>query len=444
MIRVPLIGDTVHITTSVVDRYGNPVPTPTALTLESGGDVLTVSGPSFIARHRGTAIIRATADTATSRLTVLVDPAPPMIQAVFPDTLVPGSSIVVEGLGFALVPEAVELTVAGVRATIRTVAGSRIVADLPLTFPCLAAGPQPIKVIVEGASDERPATFRSATRIALQRGESANIVNADAVRCTELVAPTGGVHAKYIVSVINTSVTVAATSGFELRGAGAGALSGQAANPIVTAPRTMSAVSGAGTARLRAALAQLARDERRQSSHDDYLESQRTLARRQGSPTPVWRSRSRALGARALMASHAGAAPGDTLTMKALYSSCSSGQMVRARVVYAGSKSLILEDVAAPRAGTMDAQYRLIGEEFDHVQYPLLERQIGDPLAMDAVMGGDGRVTMLFTRYVNDSLPGISGYVTACNFYAKSTFAASNEDEVFYARVASAAESEAE
>ena len=51
-------------------------------------------------------------------------------------------------------------------------------------------------------------------------------------------------------------------------------------------------------------------------------------------------------------------------------------------------------------------------------------------------MGGDGRVTMLFTRYVNDSLPGIAGYVTACNFYTKGTFAASNADEVFYARVA--------
>jgi len=135
---------------------------------------------------------------------------------------------------------------------------------------------------------------------------------------------------------------------------------------------------------------------------------------------------------------------GDTVTMKALYNSCASGQSVHARVVYAGTKALVLEDVAAPRAGTMDEQYRLIGEEFDRVQYPLLSSQIGDPLAMNGVMGGDGRVTMLFTRYVNDSLPGISGYVTACNFYAKATFAASNEDEVFYARVAGASETPAE
>jgi len=448
MVRVPLIGDTVHLSTSVVDRYGNAVPAATTLTLESGADVLGMTGGAFIARHRGTAVIKATADTATSRLTVLVDPLPPEIHAVYPDTLVPGASMVVEGLGFALLPEVVELTVAGVRATIRSVAGSRIEADLPQTFPCLAAGPQPIKVTVDAVTDERPATFRSAARVALKQGESANIVNAEAVRCTELVAPSGGGHAKYVVSVINTSVTAAATSGFELRGSGAGAMSGQAANPIISAPRA-AAMSSPSTSsvlspRLRAALVQGAAEARRQAGHDDHLESQRALARRHGSPVASWRARPRVAGLSAATASNAGVSVGDTLTMKALYSSCASGQSVRARVVYAGARSLVLEDVAAPRAGTMDAQYRLIGEEFDQVQYPLLASQIGDPLAMNAVMGGDGRVTMLFTRYVNDSLPGISGYVTACNFYAKSTFAASNEDEVFYARVASANESATE
>ena len=126
--------------------------------------------------------------------------------------------------------------------------------------------------------------------------------------------------------------------------------------------------------------------------------------------------------------------------MKALFTSCTTGRDVRARVVYAGTKSVVLEDVAAPRAGTMDEQYRLIGDEYDRVQYPLMVSKIGDPLAMNDVMGGDGRVTMLFTRFVNDSLPGIVGYVSACNFYPKGTFAASNEDDIFYARVANAGE----
>ena len=77
--------------------------------------------------------------------------------------------------------------------------------------------------------------------------------------------------------------------------------------------------------------------------------------------------------------SQAAAAPlslGDTVTMKALYGTCSAGRDVRARVVYAGAKSVVLEDVAAPRAGSMDEQYRLIGDEFDRVKYPLLQARL--------------------------------------------------------------------
>jgi hypothetical protein len=441
LVRIPLIGDTLRISTAVTDRYGNAVPASTALALESGSDVLTVSGGQYVARHRGTAVIRATADTATARLTVMVDPAPPEIRSVSPDTLQPGAPVVIEGLGFALIPEAVELTIAGLRATIRSAAGSRIEADLPLSYPCLATGPQIVKVTVEAASSERLVTFHSATRVALRRGESANIVNADAVRCTELVAPSGGAHAKYVVSVINTSATAAATSGFELRGAGAGAMSGRAASPIVAVPRMSSASTSPQRVGLTAAMTQHAFAARHDAAHEDYLESQRALARRIGSPVTTWRARSRTKGSAASTTAQSAASLGDTLVLNALYSSCAGGHAVHARVVYAGVRALVLEDISAPRAGSMDEQYRLIGEEFDQVQYPLLARDIADPLAMNGVMGGDGRVTMLFTRYVNDSLPGISGYVTACNFFAKTTFAASNEDEVFYARVAAAGES---
>ena len=131
---------------------------------------------------------------------------------------------------------------------------------------------------------------------------------------------------------------------------------------------------------------------------------------------------------------------GDTVTMTALLNSCTQGQPVKARVVYAGTRALVLEDVNAPRAGRMDQSYRAIGAEFDTLVYPMLKRDVGDPLAMNDMMAGDGRVTMLFTRFVNDSAPGTAGYVSACNFHPRSTFAASNEDEVFYARTATLTE----
>ncbi len=455
---VPLLGDTVRLSSGVFDQYGNAVPIGTTFTLESGGGVLTaLGGSSFVARTRGLATIRATADTASTRLTVLVDPAPPQISSVSPDTIVPGSSIVVHGIGFALLPEVIELNIAGLRANVRAVSATRIEADVPLVYPCLPAGPQPVRVTVAAFTDERPATFRSATPLRLQPGQSVNI-NTDAARCTEVLPPADHSRAKYVVSVINTSVTAAATSGFELRGTGVGALAGRAATPVITGPpvafasaasATMRQGSGQSTrgqsgmrqpTRLAAsAMAQLEDDTRALGRHATHLEAQRTLAARAGSPLSAWRTR--AAAQRGVAAVSAPVSLGDTLTLKALFNSCSVGQTVRARVAYVGSRALVLEDIAAPRAGSMDEQYRLIGEEFDQVQYPLLNNQIGDPLAMNAAMGGDGRVTMLFTPYVNDSLPGITGYVTACNFYPKQTFAASNEDEVFYARVASLAES---
>lgn len=443
IVRISLLGDTAQFTTSVTDKYGNAILSPAVLTLESGSDALVASGSWFIARNRGTAFIQAVVDTAWSRLTVVVDPVTPVVTRVLPDTLVPGSPIVVEGTGFALLADAVDLNVAGAKAAITRVTESRIEAVLPSIYGCLATGPQPVSVTIAGSSGQLAAPFRTARRIVLARGESADILDAAQVRCTELVAPPDNTNAKYVVAVINTSVTAAASSGFELRGAGAGALAGQVATPRATVQ--MASTSAPTYARNTAALSQLAAEERQEAQHDDYLDSQRAINARYGSPAPSWQALAKMKGMNGVAPSvRAPVSLGDTVTMKALYGTCSSGRDIRARVVYAGTKSVVLEDIASPLAGTMDNEYRLIGDEYDRVQYPLMVAKVGDPLAMNDAMGGDGRVTMLFTRYVNDSLPGIAGYVSACNFYPKGTFPASNEDDVFYARVANPSETPAD
>jgi len=450
LIRVTLIGDTLRFTTTVRDQYGNSVTTPVALALVGASNVLVVVGTAFVARTRGTAVIRATADTATSRLTVLVDPSPPELARISPDTLQPGGPIVIDGLGFALIPDAVEVSVAGVKALITKVSASRVEALLPNSYGCRATVPQSVKVTVAGFTAESFAVLRTSKPLSLARGESANLLHADDVRCAELLAPPGApANVKYVVAVINTSVTAASTSGFELRGAGAGAMAGRVSvgRPASVAVQAMSESLTALSANA-SSLAQprrgasptpviMAAEALSETQHHRYLETQRAVGLRYGSPAATWRARasSRVAASRAL------AAAGDTIVLKALYSSCTSGRDVRARVVYTGSKAVVLEDIASDRAGTMDTEYRWIGDEYDRVQYPLMQSKVGDPLAMNETMGGDGRVTMLFTRYLNDSLPGISGYVSACNFYPKSTFATSNEDEIFYARVPGRSES---
>jgi hypothetical protein len=454
LIRITLLGDTVHVSTTVADQYGNAIAAPATLTLESGSAIASV-GSAFIAKNRGTATIKAVADTASARVTVLVDPATPIVNRVSPDTLTPGATVVIEGSGFALATDAVEVAVGSAKATVTKVSASRIEAVLPTSYGCIATAATPVKVTVAAASGQLSAPLRTAVRMTLTKGQSANILDADQVRCTELVAPAGNGNAKYVVAVINTSVTAAATSGFELRGVGTGAMAGQTAQPKTASQFSASSAGAASITnnpRLAAAMAKLAVEEKAEGQHTDFLESQRAVAARFGSPTPTWRalakvkamSPARNMAAGIASAARAPLSLGDTITMKALYASCTTGRDVRARVVYAGSKAVVLEDVAAPNAGTMDEQYRLIGDEYDRVQYPLLQNKVADPLAMNDAMGGDGRISMLFTRYVNDSLPGIAGYASACNFYPKGTFAASNEDEVFYARVANAGESPAE
>ena len=469
-----VLGDSVALGVVALDQWGNVSSSPTRFSLGSPSDVVSVDGNYVIAKARGQAVVVAVSDTAVAELVVTVAPSTPAIDRLSSDTVAPGLSFSILGENFPTVAGDVAVTVGGYVAVVTSVSPSRIDAVLPAgSVPCQAASRAPMVVSVGGSRLETTAMLRVARQISLMPGESVNVLDAAGVRCTEISPPAfapgsvgsagstgtyGGVRAKYVLAVINTSATAAATAGFELRGTGGGSMSGKTAVPITaggsiaasnagsnsaSSARASSSAATRSSASMRAELEQSAVPgaASAETEHGHFLDSQRDLNARYGSPVGAWRAkRNSASGIRAAgMVSSVGV--GDTVPMKALYSSCSRGTDILARVVYSGSKAVVLEDVASPRAGQMDDQYRAIGEEFDRVQYPLLQGKIGDPLAMNESMGGDGRVTMLFTRFVNDSLPGIAGYVTACNFYPKSMFAASNEDEIFYARTANAQES---
>jgi hypothetical protein len=376
-------------------------------------------------------------------------PAIPRLTQITTDTLVAGGSIAITGDHLAHAFDSISLTVGGVVLQVRSASATRIEAVVPVgALPCVATATQPVTLTVAGTVLTATVPVRAANRLALKAGESVNLLNAADVRCTELAAPTSGT-ARYMVAVVNTSDVASASSAFELRGTGTGAMAGQMSamkNPSafasnVAAPTLINASLLPG---MRTASIVAQQEVAAESRHDDLLDAQRQMAARTGSATTQWSSARVAKNGRlgvSMASSVSTLNVGDVITMKAIYHSCNAGRDISARVVYAGSRAVVLEDVAAPRARTMDADFRQIGDEFERVQYPLLRDNIGDPLAMNGAMNGDGRVTMLFTRFVNDSLPGTAGYVSACNFYPKSTFAASNENEVFYARVPSNTES---
>jgi hypothetical protein len=129
-----------------------------------------------------------------------------------------------------------------------------------------------------------------------------------------------------------------------------------------------------------------------------------------------------------------------SLKFRTALNNCSAFKTVRARVVYVGTKSVVLEDSIAHLATKMDADLTDVGTEFDNVIYPILTENFGDPLAYDAQTDNNGRILMFFTPRIDTVAPGggLQGFVSPCDLYPPSAFpevAGSNQAEIFYARV---------
>lgn len=353
------------------------------------------------------------------------------ISRVTPDSLVVGTMLTIEGANLPANPSAVRLSIAGIALEVRAASATRIEAMIPAAgFACAAPAAQTLRIELGAATVEQSVVLRTAARIDLKANEGALTLSAEQAACVELAGSAAGA-AKYVVAVVNTATQANATARFDLRGQGTGALTNVAsvvqAEVAVSALRVPSAPSAFSA--LTAQQELVAAAARETAAHANLLAVNAEILR---AAVPS--------GARQAYA-RAAAAVNDTVTINALLNSCTKGKAVNARVVYAGAKAVVLEDIASPRAGRMDDALRAIGGEFDATVYPLLTKNLGDPLAMNGQLNGDGRVTMVFTRFVNDSSPGTAGYVSACNFYPKAKFAASNEDEVFYARVPATNES---
>ena len=113
---------------------------------------------------------------------------------------------------------------------------------------------------------------------------------------------------------------------------------------------------------------------------------------------------------------------------------CTDNFPVSARVVYNGTKGIVLEDNASPLAGQMDSLYQKIGQEFDNLMYDVDRTNFGDPLRMDDLLDGNGKIIMLFSPKVN-SFVSIAGFVASCDFRTVQVAPSSNHAEVFYAFV---------
>lgn len=411
----------------VNDAFGNPVAgIVVTFTVSSGGG--SASGTTATSNASGIATVGSWVMgslTGTNTLTASAPGLPsvvfsatsssaPVIASVQPQPLVPGSSFVIAGTGFAPTVAGNTVRVSGVTATIT----AATTTQLTVTTPCVPGGTVPVVVTSAGAVGTASMVTLTGFQRALAVGQAFVASSNTASRCNELPA-TGGA-ARYLVSVYSASTSANSQVDFELSG-----------NPSV------GAASARQFAPLRASRAEPVEpsaDMRRDQAHWEHLERERIVVEELRARTTVAPRRIRAATAAAV-------APtvGDRRVLYWPWGSCTdTTARITAIALYSGSRAVIWEDTANALLAVNDTaladRYQRLGRVFDSDQYDVVRQTFGDPLRRDAFTDADGRVHMIFTRRVN-GLSGVAAFVTSADQFPRTTCATSNFGEFFYGSV---------
>jgi hypothetical protein len=418
----PIAGQTTPLAVVVTDRNGAPL-TGRQVSWSSSAPIIgTVDQRGRLqALSPGTTTVVARSEGVADTLAVAVEaPAgstPPTIGAITPAVLRPGQTAVIDGTEF-LTAATTSVYVAGVPAAVLGATRTQLTIAVPVVgLPCQSALPTTVAVATVGGNVSMNHLLDVATARPLAVGESFVASASDGIACTELPA-----DGSYVVSVFNANRSADLTARFALRGSSSGAVawSGTTVPPLL---EPSVAPEGERPLAVPGAREHLAR-----------LDDDVALVRRIGAPRPSARAPSLARNATAPVP----LTVGQTTTLNFHFGSCAAANTtpVTARVVFVGTKSIALEDVASPLAGRIDADLIAMAREFDTLSYPLL-LEFGDPLALDARTDANGRIVMLFTPSVNAAGSNVLGFVAACDLYAPAqdpSVAGSNQAEIFYAR----------
>lgn len=388
-------------------------------------------------------------DSVNLRVRSLIAPA---ITGTSAGELVPGGSGTITGTNLGDGVAENEVFINGARATVTAGSTTSVSFVVPprTSLPCTATGPAQVLLVARGDTALTTMNLRVATQRTVALGTSLLLTNAEDLVCNELA----GAGGRYIVTAFNFAPDASVRTSFRLTGSA----------PAAAAAATASAPGGAGPT-LASALAPPVIPSspdpftRHLAAHASFMRQDRALARQLGRPRLAERRRAARTGrgAAASMAAIAPPAVGEYVNyrMRRVLNSVTQYDEVSFRVVYSGSKLVILEDATAPLAASMDFEYVRLGQEFDSVMYAQLAA-FADPLVVDSALDNNGRLLALFTPRVNNyTVNGVSnqilGFVSLCDFFPRVPITlpdntvipacpASNEAEAFYALVPSPAE----
>ena len=346
--------------------------------------------------------------------------------------LVPDGPGGITGANFGATIGDNELLVNGVVATITAASPTSISFTVPSRskLPCSATGPVPIALIVGGDTAAASVQLRVATERTLAVGEYHLFATEADLLCNEYTGNGG----KYIITAFNHANSAATQTSFKLTGA---STSGTTTLAIATAAQSYLAPRPPAWA--------FSEDRmtRHLRAHTLFRNSELELLARLGRPQLRERAAQRPQrgGASLALAQVAPPAVGDVMPyrVRRTITSASEFDEVNFRVVYSGTKIIILEDPASPLANQMDVEYQKIGEEYDNTMYDQL-LNFGDPLVLDSLLDNNGRMLAFFTPKVNNYVVGgesntILGFVQLCDFFSRVQCPASNVGEAFYALI---------
>ena len=431
-------GETLTLSAQPQNAIGQPLigrnvtwssANPSRATITQGGVVTGVSAGNVYIR----AETEGRVDSVNLRVRSLITPS---ITGTSSVTLVPGGVGAITGTNFGASVTDNEVIINGVQAAVTSASSTSVTFTVPAKslLPCTATGPAQVALVANGDTALTTMWLKVATERTLSVGE-ALLLTADAdLVCNEFLGSGG----KYLITAFNYASDAGQRASFQLTGSGAGTVASVAEVP--EAARVVTAVPDDPISRhLR--------------QHSTFMNQDRQLVRQLGNPRLKERAaRKNRSGAALSQAVVAPPVVGEqkVYRMRRSLSSASSYDEVTFRVVYSGTKMVILEDNASPRAGQMDAEYVKLGEEFDQVMYDQL-LQFGDPLVVDSALDNNGRFLALFTPRVNNytfngQTNQILGFVTLCDFFPRTAITlpdgstiqgcpSSNEGEAFYALI---------
>jgi uncharacterized protein YjdB len=438
------VEESARLALRVLDEAGNALPV-TDVRLESEDrDVADVDAKTYTVRAHAVGSTRITAALGelSAHLVVQVSKAPDFsLSRTEPAVLRAGEVVKIRGAGFGTSASALQVRLGDGLLKVEQVSDNEITLRLAADARCAPREVRSLSVtqVATARSRSLEVPYSTVPALSLAPGESRFGKAEGELACFEIEQ--GG---EYALSVTNTGAPSGKMpvllQGSLGGGKGTSADAGRLAPNTVRVPAALQSegpASGALSARTERAAQQHARHLEQSRKHFEELRRLRRSTLR-----PAY-SRSGKVGAAPLPA------VGSTQTLRFPASgggvvSCDADATVSARVVYVGSRLIILEDPASRLAGQMDSDLVAMGKEFDQEMYPLLVKYFGDPLAMDAELDNNGRLLMLLTPRVNQMSGNIAGFVASTDFYPRSICPGSNMAEIFYAMIPRSGETPAQ